>query len=39
MRPVERLTAIADVVSQVCNEAPDGQPAALMARKRVEIVC
>ena len=23
----------------VCDEAPDGQPAALMARERVEIIC
>ena len=38
MRPVESLTAIADVVWQVCDEAPDGQPAALMARERVEII-
>ena len=38
MRPVERPTAIADVVWQVCGQAPDGQPAALMARERVEII-
>ena len=23
----------------VCDEAPDGQPATLMARERVEIIC
>ena len=23
----------------VCDEAPDGQPAELMARRRVEIIC
>ena len=36
---VAGFDSIDSIDSMVCDEAPDGQPAALMARERVEIIC